>query len=95
MALVEFDPDSYTVNEEDQKVEFRIVKQSETLENITVFFSTDVSVLDPATSMNPSVCCVFINSHTDAIASTFVSCFAGTHTYSCFCYKALPTSIHC
>ena len=55
---MDFDPDSYTVNEEAEKVQFRIVKRTETFEDIVVLFSTNVSVLDPATSMNPSVCCV-------------------------------------
>ena len=38
--IVEFDPSSYTVNEDDGFVNFTIVKQDETTLSITVNFST-------------------------------------------------------
>ena len=38
--MVEFDPSSYTVNEDDGSVTFMIVKRNETTLSITVNFST-------------------------------------------------------
>ena len=38
--VVEFDPSSYTVNEDDGSVTFMIVKQTQTTLSITVNFST-------------------------------------------------------
>jgi hypothetical protein len=51
VALVDFESLSYTANEEDEKIDFRIVKRTQTFEDITVLFSTDVSDQNPATSM--------------------------------------------
>ena len=64
VALVEFDPAFYTVHETDGGVDFKIVKQSQTFETVTVTFTTnEASVLDPATSTNLSVClCLPCNS---------------------------------